>query len=193
MRLLFFIFLSRSESSSPIMSETGLIQRIRNPPQPPTPILACSKLVVCVMPIAQIAIGAVYLHDCPRQHYIPIYLIVVGVFGLVLALLSCLPCAQEPKDGPSNPLSRVCATWNSLTSVFMFCWFIAGNVWIYSIYEPNYNKNTTNVDPYCNKTLYLFAFWTTTLVYILLGVGLLCSCCVLFCFFLCGRADPDDV
>lgn len=43
-----------------------------------------------------------------------------------------------------------------------------GNVWIYSIYQPNYNKNTS-VDPYCNKTLYLFAFWTTTLVYILLG------------------------
>ncbi|XP_071316101.1 transmembrane protein 272 [Trachinotus anak] len=174
------------------MSSTGLIRRIRNTPQPPKPILGCSKLVMCILPTAQIAIGSVYLHDCPRQHYIPIYLIVVGVFGLLLAVLSCLPCAQEPKDDNSNPLSQVCMTWNSLTTFFLFCWFIAGNVWIYSIYKPNYNKNTTNVDPYCNKTVYLFAFWTTTLVYILLGAFLFIGCCVLVCFFLCGRADPDD-
>lgn len=68
-----------------------------------------------------------------------------------------------------------------------------GNVWIYSIYEPNYNKNTTGVDPYCDRTLYLFAFWTTTLIYILLGLIFLVGCCVLLCFFLLGRADPDDV
>lgn len=70
--------------------------------------------------------GAVYLNECPRQPYIPIYLIVVGVFGLVLAVLSCLPCAQEPEDGTTNPLSQVCMAWNSLTSFFLFCWFIAG-------------------------------------------------------------------
>uniref|UniRef100_A0A8C4GWA0 Si:dkey-19b23.12 n=1 Tax=Dicentrarchus labrax TaxID=13489 RepID=A0A8C4GWA0_DICLA len=171
----------RSDSSFPIMSNTGLIQHIRDRPQPPAPILASSKLFLCVMPIAQIAIGAVHLDDCPRQHYIPIYLIVAGVFGLVLALLACLPCAQQPKDGTTNPLSRVCATWNSLTSCFLFCWFIAGNVWIYSIYEPNYNKNTTDVDPYCDKTLYLFAFWTTSLTYIFLGLALVCSCCFTMC------------
>ncbi|XP_071374793.1 transmembrane protein 272-like [Centroberyx affinis] len=174
------------------MSETELLRRIRNPPQPPTPILACSKVMLCIMPIAQIAIGVTYLNDCPRQHYIPIYLVVVGVFGLLLAVLSCLPCAQEPKDGTTNPLSRCCTAWNSLASLFLFCWFIAGNVWIYSIYQPNYNETTTDVDPYCNKTLYLFAFWTTTLCYILLGVFLLCGCCVLVCFLICGRADPDD-
>ncbi|KAM6959627.1 transmembrane protein 272-like [Tautogolabrus adspersus] len=174
------------------MSNTRLVQHIRRPPQPPPPLLGCSKLFLCIMPIAQIAIGATHLHDCPRQHYIPIYLIVVGIFGLVLAVLSCLPCAQEPTDGTPNPLSRVCTIWNSLTSFFLFCWFIAGNVWIYSIYQPNYTKNSTDIDSYCNKTLYLFAFWTTTLVYILLAVFLIGGCCVLGCMFLCGRADPDD-
>ena len=67
-----------------------------------------------------------------------------------------------------------------------------GNVWIYSIYQPNYNSLTSDVDPYCHKTLYLFAFWTTTLLYILLGLFLLGGCCVCLCFFMCGRADPDD-
>ncbi|TKS92887.1 hypothetical protein D9C73_027126 [Collichthys lucidus] len=174
------------------MSNTWLVRRINDRPQPPTPILACSKILLCVMPIAEIAIGAIYLDDCPRQSYIPIYLIVMGVFSLVLALLSCLPCAQEPKDGSTNPLSRICATWNSLITCFLFCWFIAGNVWIYSIYKPNFDKNTTNVDPYCDKTLYLFAFWVTTLVYIFIALFIVVGCCTLVCFYLCGRADPDD-
>lgn len=173
------------------MSNRGLVQNIRNPPQPPAPVLGSSKLLVCVMPIAQIVIGALHLNDCPRQPYIPIYLIVAGAFGLVLALLSCLPCAQEHKDGTANPLSQVCMAWNSLTSCFLFCWFIAGNVWIYSIYQPNYNKNTTNVDPYCDKTVYLFAFWTTTLVYILLGLFMVGGCCFLLCCLICGKGDSN--
>ncbi|KAM4536669.1 transmembrane protein 272-like [Odontesthes bonariensis] len=140
-------------------------------------ILGCSALLTCALPIAQISIGAVYLNDCPQQPYIPIYLIVLGVFGLAL---SCFPTAQKPDDGTIN---RPCATWNSLISLFLFCWFITGNVWIYSIYEPNYNKNTTNVDPYCDKTVYLFAFWTTTLVYILIGFFLFIGCCCCCCGF----------
>lgn len=65
-----------------------------------------------------------------------------------------------------------------------------GNVWIYSIYRPDFQKNLTNPDMYCNKTLYLYAFWTTTLVYILFAVFLLGGCCILVCFCLCGNAAP---
>ncbi|TNM93804.1 hypothetical protein fugu_001980 [Takifugu bimaculatus] len=182
---------SSCASSAFIMSNTALLQRIRDPPQPPTPILVCSKVALCIMPVAQIAIGAVHLDDCPREPYIPIYLIVLGVFTLALALLSCLPCSRQASDEPTNPLSRVCTAWNSLTTLFLFCWFVAGNVWIYSIYKPNYDK--TAADPYCDRTLYLFAFWTTTLVYILLGFFFVGGCCVLVCFCLLGRADPDDM
>ncbi|XP_033992714.1 transmembrane protein 272-like isoform X3 [Trematomus bernacchii] len=162
------------------MSNLGLISRIRCTPQPSTPVLAVSKLFFCIIAIAQIAIGAVHLHDCPRKHYIPIYLIVVGVFGLMLSLFSCLPCTKTPEDGSISLLNLICTMWNCLTSLFLFCWFIAGNVWIYSIYQPNYNKNSTDVDPYCDRTPYLFAFSTTTLVYIIfiLGVCFVCSAAV---------------
>ncbi|KAG8006178.1 hypothetical protein GBF38_005363 [Nibea albiflora] len=130
---------------------TSFIRQIIDRPQPPAAVL-----------------GAVYLNDCPRQRYIPIYLIVMGAFSLALALLSCLPCAQKPKDGSTNPLGPICATWNSLITCFLFFWFIAGNVWIYSIYKPNFDKSTTDVDPYCDMGLYVFAFWITTVVYIVI-------------------------
>uniref|UniRef100_A0A3P8SDT0 Si:dkey-19b23.12 n=1 Tax=Amphiprion percula TaxID=161767 RepID=A0A3P8SDT0_AMPPE len=170
------------------MSSVLLIRRLRHTRQPSTPTLAGSKVLLCVMPIVQIAIGAVYLHDCPRQHYIPIYLIVLGVFSLVLALLSCLPCAQDPNDGTSSPLSYVFTAWNSLVSLFLLCWFITGSVWIYSIYQPNYDEAITEVHPYCNRRLYLFAFWTTTVAYILLALLLVVGCFVL----MCGKSNSDD-
>ncbi|RXN06809.1 transcription initiation factor TFIID subunit 6 [Labeo rohita] len=87
-----------------------------------------SKLIVTALPIAQVSIGAIYLHDCPKQPYIPIYLLVSGVFALVLGLLSCLPCTQEPEDGTQSPLSSLCTAWNSVVSLFLFCWFIAGKI-----------------------------------------------------------------
>ncbi|KAM4536289.1 transmembrane protein 272-like [Odontesthes bonariensis] len=148
-------------------------------------VLGCSALFTFIMSIANISIGAVYLNDCPQQPYIPIYLIVVGVFGLVLAVLSCLPFAPN-LDGCIA--CGACIVLNSLISSFLFCWFIAGNVWIYSIYEPNYNKNTTNVDPYCDKTVYLFAFWTTTLVYILSGFYMFIGCYFFFWFYFCPES-----
>lgn len=173
------------------MSSARLMGHIRQRPQPPAGLLALSKLIVCVIPIAQIAIGAMYMDSCPRQPYIPIYLVVVGSFGLLLNLLSCLPCAkQSEEDLPATLLNRICSTWNSLTSLFLFCWFIAGNVWIYSIYEPNYDPIAAEL--YCDKTLYLFAFWTTTLVYILLGLFMFAGCCMLICFCICGHPDADD-
>ncbi|KAK9967106.1 hypothetical protein ABG768_001523 [Culter alburnus] len=142
--------------------------------------LVISKLLFLALPIAQIAIGAVYLQDCPQQNYIPVYVLVSGVFNVLLGLLSCLPCARETEEGYTL-LSLTCTLWNALVSTFLFCWLISGSVWIYSIYPPNYNQTLAGV-PYCNKTLYLFAFWTTTLGYVLIGVvGLLLGCS--FCIF----------
>ncbi|XP_051918811.1 transmembrane protein 272-like [Hippocampus zosterae] len=147
------------------MADSVPMRIIRNASRPSTPVLVIIKVLVCIIPLAQIIMGAVHLDDCPRQHYIPIYLIVVGIFAIMLVACVCLPCAREPKDGPPNPFCRISLGWNALLAVFLVAWFIAGNVWIYSIYKPNYYKNVTSAEPYCDKILYLFAFWTTTLIY----------------------------
>ena len=97
--------------------------------------------------IAEIVVGAVYLHDCPVQPLIPVYLVVVGVLYLLQ------PCL--------------------FTTGSLCVWFLFGNVWVYSIYEPNYDKT---LDQYCDKTVYLFAFCTTTLNYILLALAFFCVC-----------------
>ncbi|XP_019898901.1 uncharacterized protein LOC109615057 isoform X2 [Esox lucius] len=114
--------------------------------------------------------------------------IVLGAMGVVPVFSSCC-CLISTPDSTSS-LKVLCNICSGLVSLFLLCWFICGNVWIYSIYQPNYNKNIPNYNQtlinnlYCNRTLYLFAFWSNILAYLIL-LGL---CVVLCCGCCCGLA-----
>uniref|UniRef100_A0A3Q2Q6C8 Uncharacterized protein n=1 Tax=Fundulus heteroclitus TaxID=8078 RepID=A0A3Q2Q6C8_FUNHE len=163
------------------------------------PSLGCSMLFNFITPILQISVGAVYLDECPIQEKIPIFLITFGVIQLVLNFTTCLSC-KDSKNDTLLKLRQGCTVLKSITTLFLFCWFIAGNVWVYSVYQPSYSKNATDVSSYCNKTLYLVALWTVTAVYIILGLILLLlliGCCVLSCLLSCdsdnhNTSDDDD-
>ncbi|XP_067436114.1 transmembrane protein 272-like [Thunnus thynnus] len=130
----------------------------------------CLLVITCIITVPQIAVGAVYKDDCPRQPYIPIYLMVMGA-ALLLFMVYNLACSSGNSD------SFIRAMWHSMLIFFFLSLFIAGNVWVYSIYEPSYNK-TTSVELYCDKTVYLLAFWPINLFYILLGLTILLFCCL---------------
>ncbi len=70
---------------------------------------------------------------------------------------------------------------------FMFAWFITGNVWVYQNYLPSFQPKDSN---YCDETLYLFAFWLNTSVYIAFGASTCCVCCfACVTEFFCGSND----
>jgi hypothetical protein len=46
---------------------------------------------------------------------------------------------------------------------------------VYKEYEPNYDPSQGK---YCNRTLYLFAFWLITSVFIVVGVITVFLCCI---------------
>ncbi|KAG8038737.1 hypothetical protein G9C98_000292 [Cotesia typhae] len=62
------------------------------------------------------------------------------------------------------------------------------SMWVYKEYEPNYDPS---LGKYCNKTLYLFAFWLITLVYIFLGVITAGLCCISIATIIFQRRPPD--
>lgn len=130
--------------------------------------------IMLAIPIAMIAMGAKYLNDCPVERYIPIYLIVAGSFGVARNLFTIGRrfCQKDEEDEEKTKVNPVA----SVVDCFMFAWFIAGNVWIYR------TKGDFSTDPtaanFCDPTLYWFAFWITTSVYILIGC---CCCCICFC------------
>ena len=134
-------------------------------------------------------LGAKYKDDCPKEDYIPIYLIVAGVVLIVRNFSSLCSRASDRNgdDGEDekNPAHKCC---DSILDLFTFCWFITGNYWIYHIYEPSYTSS--DHDEYCNKTLYLFAFWITTATYILAGTLCCCLCCIGVC--VAATSDEDE-
>lgn len=131
--------------------------------------------------------GARYKDDCPSERMIPIYLIVVGSFGIVRHFLGMhAQCKKRNDDQVDDESQNKKNFLERLIDCFLVGWFIAGNVWIYRIYEPSFDKVNNPLD-YCDETLYLFSFWLMTASYIFVAVLCCCMCCVA-----CGAALADD-
>ncbi|KAJ9576261.1 hypothetical protein L9F63_006860, partial [Diploptera punctata] len=130
--------------------------------------------VTIVIPICMIVIGAIYLYDCPQGEYIPIYLLVGGGFGVLKQLLHLSARVRHREEEQEEERIRQSPT-QTLINCFMLGWFIIGSVWVYKEYEPNYDPKKGT---YCNRTLYLFAFWLITSVYIVLGIITMCLCSI---------------
>lgn len=162
--------------------------------------LICIALSGAV-PIAQLVIGVKYKEDCPIQTLIPIWLMASGACGIVQVVLSLFKSIVTRKNNDGSESGGTCCqALLNLINIGAVGLFIAGNIWVYKIkdtvsYDPNNSTNVTflleyangtDVESfYCNKTCYLFAFWSITAAYIFLGVALvicciacLCMCCV---------------
>ena len=50
-----------------------------------------------------------------------------------------------------------------------------GCFWVYRVFRPDADEDSPF---YCDPTLYSYAFWLLTSLYIFLGAATLCLCCV---------------
>ncbi|KAG7500280.1 hypothetical protein JOB18_014147 [Solea senegalensis] len=141
-------------------------------PQVAVAIAALAVLAIMwwMVMIAAIGLGAMHLSYCPVQPNIPIFLI---VFGAASLLTLCLTSTKRTwKDGA---VFMLWSTFTTLLHVFCFCWFIAGSVWVYSVYPPSY---TPGEDQYCHKITFQFAFAVITFTWVFLSLVIVSSCCV---------------
>ena len=104
--------------------------------------IACS--ITVVIPVCMIVIGSVYFHDCTAEPYIPIFLIVGGlfpgfevkdflfncsllgsfsVFKYLIGVLSRVRRAETGSEQDPQPTHPV----QSLITFFLCGWFITGN------------------------------------------------------------------
>ncbi|KAK2850815.1 hypothetical protein Q5P01_007091 [Channa striata] len=205
--------------------------------EPQVFIIGCFVVLLAVFPVAQITIGALYMHECPVAPAVPVYVVVWGTLTLLLMALFGL----SKLLGPAAPYKTLWKASMCSLVLFHIAWLIYGSYHVYSIYPPNYDKNLNDTnrlnidihstspppdhrlglspenqnhtqslqDPnstslihsnqtlmeiiqtlalsnvssetsgealnaprvaaavaYCHKTVYLFAFWTTTMVYV---------------------------
>ncbi|XP_026017908.1 transmembrane protein 272-like [Astatotilapia calliptera] len=119
-------------------------------------VIRCISVIFFILFNVQAIVGCVYFNDCPRAPSIPVILVFCGFIPVLWGL--------------SRFLNRCNIFFDCLFFILDFAIFIIGSIIVYSIYEPDYNKNATETDHYCNKTLYLSAFCCITLTYVLTGV-----------------------
>ncbi|XP_077518964.1 transmembrane protein 272-like isoform X2 [Amblyomma americanum] len=146
--------------------------------------LGCTILigVTFIIPVSMIVIGTIYINDCPAEKYIPIFLVMGGVFGVLRTLLDvCGKCRRPDSSGEAgrnaNEEQRAEErTWSTLVNCFLFAWYVAGCVWVYRAYPPDYTNSES--PEFCDRTLYLFAFGLVTAGLLSLGLLAACLCCL---------------
>jgi len=149
--------------------------------------IVCMAFVAAVMalPIAQLVIGLQNQEKCPINDKIPLYLIVSGGFGIAAALIQLFDgmcCRTTDEAGNRKSKCALFGFINTLINLFMFAWFICGNVWVYKIYKT-VDHDDAESENYCAALPYLFAFWCITSVYIIMG-----ATCVIGCGCMCALA-----
>ncbi|XP_075544286.1 uncharacterized protein LOC142578690 isoform X4 [Dermacentor variabilis] len=128
------------------------------------------------------AVGTTYLNDCPAEKYIPIFLVMGGVFGVLKTLLDvCGKCRRPDNSGEAGhsvaeEQRAEERTWSTLVNCFLFAWYVAGCVWVYRAYPPDYTNSESPA--FCDRTLYLFAFGLVTAGLLSLGLVAACLCCL---------------
>ncbi|XP_067944454.1 transmembrane protein 272-like isoform X2 [Watersipora subatra] len=157
------------------------------------------------LPIAEIVIGAKYVHDCPAEKYLPIYLIVSGVFIALCSFCGGGTTAARSSDDDDDSLPiGVCC--NSINGVFLLAWLIAGTVWVTRMVNcedkvtPNcFSTNDYFADYdasfYCPKLVYEFTYWDIMVKWILLGVVFLFGtffCCMLGFAYYCIKSSDSE-
>ncbi|XP_063412963.1 transmembrane protein 272-like [Mytilus trossulus] len=142
-------------------------------------VIATVFLVVSItVPIAAIVIGGLYLHDCPKQKYIPIYLIVFGAFSIVKALSSLRDKCKASNNAGEQEENKPKGACDAIIGLFLCIWFMLGSVWVYTTYK--HFSTDESSDEYCQPTLFSFSFWLITGQFIVIGLLslLCCGCCI---------------
>lgn len=135
--------------------------------------------VTIVVPVAMFLIGFKYLNDCPVNMFIPVYLLVGGVVGVVKQFFQLLHRIKRIGSRSDEEEEERKSSFQSVIALFMLTWFVLGSYWVYKSYLPSFDP--ADYREYCNKTVYLFAFWQITIVYIAVGLLTFCLCSISLC------------
>ncbi|CAC5408952.1 unnamed protein product [Mytilus coruscus] len=128
-------------------------------------VIATILLVLSLaVPIAAIVIGGLYLHDCPKQKYIPIYLIVFGSFSIVKALSSLVDNCRARKNEGQQDENKPKSACDGIIGCFLFAWFIA-ELFQSSLYYENQIESDTRIEYAFYLILYANEYKISDIVY----------------------------
>lgn len=136
------------------------------------------------------------MKDCPKEPHIPVYMIVGGSFGTIKMLwllwrqvrsrrYERLDARSRASRSNSNEdaisTSAGSRITNFLLTSFLIVWFVLGNVWILSIYWPEFEPTLYEPNRWCHKTLYVFSLVHLVIMYSLMVVVILVTVTLIIC------------
>ena len=136
--------------------------------------------------------GSLFVHACPLEPLIPVYLIVGGISGIlknVLLIIENLIKRYSEQISPrvkhTKYIVHIWRTFNLIFNLFMLAWTIAGGYWVYHIYTEVTHSEYLQ----CTELLYKFGFGIVTSSYILLLMTCMCVCC---CAGICLKINKRE-
>ncbi|MEQ2291138.1 hypothetical protein AMECASPLE_010378 [Ameca splendens] len=170
----------------PVTVTVGIVWNLQLPPPPPRPprLSVATAVTLTLLTVARAIFGLVYFQDCPQNPNIPKYL-------LGMALISSVALLWENDVARQRQHPRgFKACLQGFLALFIFVWLLLGDVWVFSVYQPNYEPSAAD-GLYCNKTLYTFAFWNAVYETFGFGVVLTQLCKGLVCYVNMSPLDTD--
>lgn len=80
-----------------------------------------------IIPLGMIILGSSNLNDCPVEPYIPIWLVVTGLFSLLKSATNFYYRAKRQREGrPPSAADVNPNPFDGLLSCFLLVWFIIG-------------------------------------------------------------------
>ncbi|CAF0851632.1 unnamed protein product [Brachionus calyciflorus] len=142
-------------------------------------------LIMAIFHLTMIYTGINHLENCPKQPKIPVYIFICGGVGFLKCLQLIWIQIQKHSDfddyiytnyrsnsfgndtqnnvsssmidREEQRLNKGSRVTDAIISTFLFIWFLIGNYWIWSIYQPNYEMELLEPNNWCSKKLYIFS------------------------------------
>ncbi|CAF1537490.1 unnamed protein product [Adineta ricciae] len=169
---------SENVTSSPSPPPSGLFSSIYFP---------VSLLLYVGIPISQMVIGFVYVGQCPVQELIVAWMIVSGIFGILLVVVGLIIHTQIRKQSSSHSnllLLQLLIPFFFIILLFIIAWFFAGQVFVFRV-KLRVELFDATLPDYCHANLYKSA-------YILIFIDYLIFLLAIILNVLSFVAPPDD-
>ena len=153
----------------------------KKPPPPPISYYGSLFFLISILhyisvPITQFIIGIISVGQCPIRQFLPIYMILSGIFGIAFVLVGvilfwqCRRCDLSYK----RPPAFVRALKPLLIFLFLFVlgWWITGHVLVFDV-KTRVDLVYPILPEYCQVHLYKAAYVLVFINYIILLVAIL--------------------
>lgn len=125
-------------------------------------VTSLSLAATAAFALAQLAMGVLYAHAPCETDKFSLFLMVYGATTLFGCCLGYLNARDPAREENVTACSRSISVLHVLLGIFAWGWYITGSVWIFSFdIQPGYAN--------CDRTLYLYTYWSVLVPYLLLA------------------------